>query len=140
MPSSPGTSPLRWRSYWLRSPLALQARLGDREEEGLADVLALLRQRPAAAIAVTDEAALTQLRALVRESGFGQVRLQAQPADVTGEGATLLLMVGAPDPSALARVEAAAKGLVRRHGAAWILLPPGDDVAARLDALVRLVL
>lgn len=113
MPLSPGTSPLRWRSYW---------------------------QRPAAAIAVPDAAALTQLRARVRESGFGQVRLQAQRADVPEEGTTLLLMVGAPDPAAHARVEAAARGLARRHGAAWILLPPGDDVAARLDALVRLVL
>lgn len=135
----PQALPLRWHSYWQRSPLALQARQGDREEEGLSEVLALLRQRPAAAIAVPAAEALATLRASVRESGFGQVRLHAMQEGAMGEGTTLLLMVGSTAPAARAGVEAAAKGLARAHGVSWILLSPGDDVAARLEALVRLV-
>lgn len=138
MPASPGTSFLRWRSYWQRSPLALQARLGDREEDGLAEVLALLHQRPAAAIAVPDAAALNLLKARVRESGFGVVRLRAWQ-EAPDEGTAILLMVGAAEPSARGGVEAAARGLARAHGTPWILLVPGDDVVARLDALVRLM-
>lgn len=138
MPASLAVPPLRWHSYWQRSPLALQARLGDREEEGLVEVLALLSQRPAAAIAAPAAEVLAMLRTRVRESGFGQMRLQAMQEDSVEEGRTVLLMVGSTEPSARAGVEAAAKGLARAHGVPWILLSPGDDVAARLDALVRL--
>lgn len=139
MPASTAVTPLRWHSYWQRSPLALHAQLGDREEEGLSEVLSLLRQRPAAAIAVPAAEVFATLRSRVREAGFGLVRLKALQEDVTGEGTTILLMLGSTEPSARAGVEAAAKGLARAHGVPWILLSPGDDVAARLDALVRLV-
>lgn len=128
---------LRWRSYWRRSPLMLQARLGDRVEEGLAEALALLCERPAAAFALTGDEMLDRCQARIREAGFGLLRLQAEAAGATAD---VLLIVGAPAPGAPGAVSAAARGISREAGVPWLVLSPGDDVAARLEALARLVL
>jgi hypothetical protein len=130
---------LCWRSYWRRAPLALQARLGDREEDGLAEALAFLADRPAVAIAVPDAARVAQVQAAVRESGIGVIRLRAEPVAGGGAALTLVLMIASPATD-LRQVEAAAVHLSCGQGLPWRLLPPGADGVVALQALVASVL
>lgn len=143
MTDADSTHPLVWQSYWRRAPLTLQAMLGDREEEGLAEVPTLLRDRPAAAFAVQQPPVAAELQARIRDGGFGLVRLEAALASTPAEGkvmpavVTVLLLVGPADVAAATAVEAAALGIARASGLPWIMLNPGDDTTARLDALAR---
>lgn len=128
---------LRWRSYWRRAPLMLQARLGDREAEGLSEVLALLRGRPAAAFACSSQDGAASLLVVLRERGFGTLRLRAQERSAEGRSIWLVLGVGPPagSPEAL---EAAARRLAGDAGAGMCVVMPGDDAVARLQALASL--
>ncbi|MCC2636580.1 MAG: hypothetical protein K0Q68_299 [Moraxellaceae bacterium] len=146
MTDAGSTHTLHWRSYWRRAPLSLQAMLGDREEEGLAEVLALLRERPAAAFVVQQPSVAAGLQARIRDGGFGLVRLEAALASAPAAGkagptvVTVLLLVGPADVAVATAVEAAALGIARACGQPWIRLNPGDDTTTRLDALARQVL